>query len=107
MNRRTTHAAEGQWVEIHRIVLRPDERAAQTPEDTRRVPLEMRVKGFLATPACVGDDAEIVTRAGRRLRGTLAAVNPAYTHSFGPPLPELSSVGDEVRAVLRARGRVR
>ena len=99
--------ATGRWVEIHRIVLPVDERAPQIPEDTRRVPLEMRVKGFLVAPACVGDDAEIVTRAGRRLSGTLAAVNPAYLHSFGPPLPELSSIGDEVRAVLRARGHMR
>jgi hypothetical protein len=99
--------ATGQWVEIHRIVLPVGKRASQIPDDTRRVPLEMRVKGFLVAPADLGGDAEIVTRAGRRLRGTLATVNPAYTHSFGPPLPELSSVGDEVRAVLRARGRVR
>jgi 2-amino-4-ketopentanoate thiolase alpha subunit len=98
--------AKGQWVEIHRIVLPAGERAAQIPEDTKRVPLEVRVKGFLVAAAVLGADAEIVTRAGRRLRGTLAAVNPAYTHSFGPPLAELSAIGEEVRAVLRMRGRV-
>jgi len=99
--------ATGQWVEIHRIVLPVGERASQIPNDTRRVPLEMRVKGFLVAPAALGTDAEIITRAGRRLRGILAAVNPAYAHTFGAPLPELSVIGDEVRALLRARGRVR
>jgi len=99
--------AKGQWVEIRRIVLPVGQRAPQSPQDTRRVPLEMRVKGFLVAPAALGAAAEIVTRAGRRVRGTLATVNPAYTHTFGPPLPELSTIGDEVRAVLRARGRVR
>ena len=99
--------ATGRWVEIHCIVLSVGQRSAQIPAETGRVPLEMRVKGYLVAPACVGDDAEIVTRAGRRLSGILAAVNPAYLHSFGPPLPELSSIGDEVRAVLRARGRMR
>ena len=53
---------EGTWVEIHRVVLQPGERAPQVPEDTRHVPLEMRVKGFLARPAAPGEDAEIVAR---------------------------------------------
>lgn len=99
--------AKGTWVEIHRIVLAAGERAPQVPDDTRRVALELRVKGFLVEPAAVGDEAEIVTPAGRRLRGTLAEVNPAYTHGFGPPIPALSTIGSEVRALLRKRGGVR
>jgi hypothetical protein len=63
----------------------------------------MRVKGFLVAAAAVGDDAEIVTRAGRRVRGTLTEVDPAYGHGFGPPLLELSTIGEEVRAMLRER----
>ncbi len=99
--------AQGTWVEIHRVALAPGERAPRVPEDTQRVSLEMRVKGFLAAPAALGEQAEIVTLAGRRLRGTLTQVNPAYTHGFGPPIPELSTIGEEVRAMLRARGRLR
>ena len=93
----------GTWVEIGRVVLRADERAPQVPEDTRELPLEMRVKGFLVAPAALGEDAEVVTPAGRRLRGSLTEVNPAYTHGFGAPLPELSAIGPEVRATLRER----
>jgi len=100
-------AAKGAWVEIHSIVLPAGERARQVPEDTQRVPLEMRVKGFLVDAAAIGDAVEVVTSVGRRLRGVLAAVNPAYTHSFGPPIPELSTVGGEVRAMLRERGQLR
>lgn len=99
--------AEGTWVEIHRIELSADERAPQVPEDTRRVPLEMRVKGFLVAPAALGEKAEIVTTTDRHLRGTLTQVNPAYTHSFGSPIPELSTIGGEVRAMLRDRGCIR
>jgi len=95
--------AKGTWVEIHRTVLAPGERAPQVPEDTRQVPLEMRVKGFLLAPASLGEEAEIETPAGRRLRGTLMRVNPAYSHSFGSPIAELSAVGGEVRAMLRER----
>ena len=98
--------AKGTWVEIHRTVLAAGDRAPQVPEDTRAVPLEMRVKGFLVAPAALGGEAEIVTRVGRRWRGTLTDVNPAYTHSFGPPVPELSTIGDEVRGMLRERGRL-
>lgn len=99
--------AEGTWVEIHRIVLPPGERADHLPDDTARVPLEMRVKGFLATPAMLGEETEVITPAGRRLRGTLAAVNPAYDHGFGAPVPELCTIGAELRAMLRARGLIR
>jgi len=97
----------GAWVEIHNCVLQAGERAPQVPEDTQRVPLEMRVKGFLVAPAVQGEAAEIMTAAGRRLRGTLTEVNPAYTHGFGAPLPELSTIGGEVRAMLRERGLIK
>lgn len=99
--------AQGAWVEIHCVSLAPGERAPRVPEDTQGVPLEMRVKGFLAAPAALGEQAEIVTPVGRRLHGTLTQVNPAYTHGFGSPIPELSTIGEEVRATLRARGRIR
>jgi hypothetical protein len=95
---------KGTWVEIHCVVLTPGERAPHVPDDTQRVPLELRVKGFLTTPTALGEEVEIITVAGRRLRGTLKEVNPAYTHGFGPPIPELSLVGSEVRAMLRERG---
>lgn len=97
----TKPVAKGTWVEIQRIVLPPGERAPQIPEDTQRVPLEMRVKGFLTAPARPGEEAEIETVAGRRLRGTLAEANPPYSHSFGPPIPELAVIAGEVRAMLR------
>ena len=96
--------AQGTLVEIHRCLLQAGERAPQVPEDTRQVPLEMRVKGFLTAPAAVGEAAEIITPAGRRLSGTLTVANPSYTHGFGAALAELSTIGDEARAMLRERG---
>ena len=96
--------AAGAWVEISAIVLEPAQRAPHIPDDTKQVPLEMRVKGFLTAPAALGDEAEIITPAGRKLGGVLTAVNPAYSHGFGAPIPELSAIGGSVRALLRARG---
>lgn len=97
---------EGTWVEIFRVVLPAGGRAPQVPEDTQRVPLQMRVRGVLAAPAAVGGVAEIVTPAGRRLTGLLVEVNPAYVHGFGAPIAELTPIGMEVRALL-GKGRVR
>jgi len=96
--------ATGTWVELHAIVLTAGERAPQAPEDTQHVPLEMRFKGILVEAAAIGEEAEVVTASGRRIKGTLATVNPAYTHGFGAPIPELSTVGEEVREMLRERG---
>ena len=92
------------WVEVHRMVLAPGERAAQAPDDTRQTPLELKVKGFLTHDAAIGEEVYIITASGRTLSGTLIAINPAYTHTFGAPLPELSSIGSEVRAMLNNRG---
>jgi hypothetical protein len=97
----TGTVAAGSWVEVGAVVLAPGERAPQIPDDTRAVPLEMRAKGFLAAPARVGERAEILTAAGRRLAGTLVAVNPAYSHGFGAPIPALAEVGREARALLK------
>lgn len=102
----TKWATKNTWVEIHEIVLEKDERAPQVPEDTRQVPLEMKVKGFLVRDAAVGEQAEIITPAGRTMQGTLTEINPPYTHMYGPPIPELSPIGGEVRAILRQRGKI-
>ena len=101
-----TSIDKGTWVEIHNIILQADERAPQVPEDTRQVPLEMRVKGYLVAPASIGKEAEIETPTGRRLSGTLSEINPPYTHSFGSPIPELSTIGKSVRTLLRDRGQM-
>ncbi len=93
--------AQGTWVELGATLLAPGERAPQVPEETQRVPLEMAVKGFLAHDAALGAEAEVVTPAGRRLRGTLRRAEPAPSHGFGPPVAELLAVGPELRARLR------
>jgi hypothetical protein len=98
-------AEKGTWVEIHSKVLPAGERAPQVPQDTQNVPLVMRAKGFLLQTAQVGDEVEIETRTGRRIAGTLVIINPAYTHTFGPPVAELITTGSEVRDILRERGK--
>lgn len=95
-------AKKGEWVQIHRVVLQPEERSDRLPEETSTVPLEMWAKGFLLNEeARLGDSVEIETEIGRRLQGSLSAVNPGYSHSFGAPIPELLQAGRQLRSLLR------
>jgi hypothetical protein len=98
-------AKAGDWVQIHNVILSPEERAPQVPEDTRQVPFEMWLKGFLVEEeAAIGDEVAITTVIGRQIRGTLVAVNPAYPHNFGEPVPELLTIGAELRALISDQG---
>lgn len=91
----------GDWVRIRSVILSPRERAASIPDETRAVPLEMRVKGWLITDAASkGDIVEIRTPLGRVYQGTLEAENPPYGHDFGAAIPELLRAGEELRAIV-------
>ncbi len=96
---------KGEWVRIRKIVLTPEERAPQVPEDTRAVPLELWVKGFLLTDASPGDTVEIETVTGRRETGELTEVNPSYPHDFGRFIPELLQIDRQVREIVFGGGR--
>jgi len=96
---------KGDWGEIRFVLLAPDERTAALPADTKRVPLEVRLKGFLTADSRVGEEVEIETVLGRRARGTLMSLFPPPGHTFGRPVPELLTVGGELRARL-ARGAI-
>ena len=93
-------ATRGEWVEIRSVVLAPEQRAPGVPDDTRRVPLELRVKGVLQADAALGEEVEVVTAIGRRLGGTLIDIRPAYAHGFGPPVDALRHVGPVARELL-------
>lgn len=97
-----TVVKKGQWVQIHEIILKPEERTGKIPEETRKVPLELWVKGFLNHDGNMGDKVEITTITGRTTTGTLVDVNPVYTHGFGETfVPELLEVGLQAKRILR------
>lgn len=91
---------KGEWVQIHQIVLNPEERSNHLPEDTKKVPLEMWVKGFLKQDSNIGNEVEITTLTGRTVIGTLVDVNPSYKYGFGEFVPELLKVGIQLRGIL-------
>lgn len=94
-------AKRGDWVRIYNVVLKPDERAPQVPDDTKKVPLEMWDKGFLLDEnAEIGDEVEVETYIGRKIKGELLEVGPYYDHSYGKAVPELLYVGRQLRGIL-------
>lgn len=92
---------KGTWVQIETVILPSGQRAPQVPIDTQLVPLLMRAKGFLKEPAVIGDSVEVTTVIGRTLPGKLIAANPKANYDFGSPVPELLTVGSELRQRLR------
>lgn len=95
-------AKKGDWVRIYNIVLNEKERAPQVPDDTKKVPLEMWDKGFLLNEeASIGDEVEVETYIGRKVKGKLVEINPYYDHDFGKCVPELLYIGKQLRSILK------
>jgi hypothetical protein len=95
---------KGSWVRIHSIILEPGERAPQVPEDTKKVPLEMWIKGWLRENVEIGDRAVVTTLTGREETGILLEENPTYRHSFGDLVPELLFIGAQARNLVFGAG---
>ena len=95
---------KGDWVKVYSVVLKPDERAPQVPDDTKKVPLEMWVKGYAMSDAKLGDTIEVKTMTGRIVKGEIVEVNPTYKHSYGEFVPELLEIGQDLRKILFEKG---
>ncbi|MDD3126029.1 MAG: 2-amino-4-oxopentanoate thiolase subunit OrtA [Candidatus Izemoplasmatales bacterium] len=88
------------WVQIHKILLKPEERTGSLPPDTKQVPFEMWDKGFLTKNANIGDEVEVITITGRSVEGTLIAVNPSFMHNYGTFVPEILIIDKMVKTFL-------
>jgi hypothetical protein len=97
-------AKKNDWVQISRVVLEPAERTGAIPEETKKVPLRMWVKGRLNADAEVGDTVSVTTRTGRTEWGILLEVSPVYKHTYGDFVPEILEIGDAVRRELFCKG---
>ncbi len=93
-------AKRGDWVIIHNTVLNPSQRAPQVPDDTKKVPLEIWVKGFIESDANIDDLVRVTTMTGRVVEGNLIQVNPFFTHNYGECIPELLQIGIQAREIL-------
>ncbi|TDP58936.1 2-amino-4-oxopentanoate thiolase subunit OrtA [Aminicella lysinilytica] len=94
-------AKKGDWVRIHTVVLKADERTGKIPEDTKKCDLEMWTKGELQADAEIGDVVTVKTAVGRLEKGTLIEVGPYYTHSYGKFVPEIIQIDKQLREIVR------
>lgn len=90
-------AKKGDWVRIHSVVLKADERTAKLPDDTQKCDLEQWTKGFLQEDAEIGDEVTVETAVGRLEKGTLIDDAPYYDHSYGKFVPELIQIDKILR----------
>ena len=93
-------ANKGDWVRIHRVILAAEDRTANLPEDTRKVPFEMWVKGHLLCDGEIGDEVKVKTVSGREEHGTLIEVNPQFDVNFGQFVPEILEMDVRLRGAL-------
>lgn len=85
---------------IHSIVLEAKDRAPQVPDDTKQVPLEKWVRGFLQEDAEIGDHVKVKTVADRFDEGELVEVHPTHRHGFGEFVPEILQIDKDIRHAL-------
>jgi hypothetical protein len=94
-------AKKGDWVRIHSVVLKAEERTGKLPEDTKQCDLEMWTKGTLLEDAEIGDVVEVETAVGRIEKGTLIEVGPYYTHSYGKFVPEIIEIDKQLKKIMK------
>lgn len=97
-------AKKGDWVRIHSIVLKADERTAKLPDDTQKCDLQQWTKGFLQEDAEIGDEVTVETAVGRIEKGTLIDDAPYYDHSYGKFVPELIQIDRQLREEMAEIG---
>lgn len=83
---------KGTFVRIRKTLLQPSDRSDNLPEDTKKVPLKMWVKGFLLEEGELYDYAHIKTITGRIEYGRIKQVEPPYKHGFGDFVGEILKI---------------
>ena len=94
-------ANKNEYVRVHRNILEAAERTGKLPEDTKNVPLEMWVKGWLQDEeAQIGDTVTVKTVVGRLETGVLMEEKPVYNLNYGEYVPEILEIDRRLRGVL-------
>lgn len=80
------------FVRIRKTILEPGERSPSLPNDTRKVPFKMWIKGFLQENSNLFDIVTIKTETGRYETGTLKESEPYYKHNYGEFIKEIQQI---------------
>lgn len=88
------------YVRIRKTILTKEERALNLPIDTKSVPLNMWVKGYLLNDAELDESVYIKTKTGRIESGILMESNPSYKHNYGDFLPEILKIEEIIMSEM-------
>jgi len=88
------------YVEIHKVIFKAEDRTARIPEETKKVPYEMFVKGFLINDSSIGDLVTVKTITGRLVEGELQKENPTFKLGYGDFVPQIMKIKQILREEL-------
>jgi hypothetical protein len=91
---------KGTWVEVEKTVLTPEDRSNAIPEDTKKTPLIMWVKGYCLDECEIGEEVEVETIIGRKEKGKVTQIEPSFDHDFGKYVSEIAYIGRQAREIL-------
>lgn len=91
---------KGTFVEIENIVLECDDRATSIPDDTKKTPLKMWVRGWVNSDCELGDKVEITTATNRKIEGIVVESEPGYSHNFGSHINDIDYISIQARKII-------
>lgn len=91
---------KGTFVEIENIVLECWDRARAIPDDTKKTPLKMWVRGWVNSDCELGDKVEITTAIDRKIEGIVVESEPGYNHNFGSHISDIDYISIQARKII-------
>ena len=88
---------KGSYVRIRKTLLTPQERSSNLPEETKKVPYKMWVKGYLLEESELFDIAEVKTVDGRIVKGRIKEKFPTHKHNYGEFVEEAMTLRDIIK----------
>jgi hypothetical protein len=88
---------KGSYVRIRKTLLKPKERSSNLPEETKKVPFKMWVKGYTLEESELFDTCQIKTIDGRIETGRIKENNPAYKINYGEFVEEALELRNRIK----------
>lgn len=91
---------KGTWVEIEEIVLTPEDRTKNIPDETKKTPLKAWIRGNCLSECELENEVQVETNVGRIVKGKVVQIEPGYYHTYGNCVEEISNIGKQAREII-------
>lgn len=91
---------KGTFVEVEEIILMPEDRAVNIPEETKKTALKCWTRGKCISDSELGNEVQVETNIGRIASGIIVEVEPGYYHTYGRYVEEISNIGKQARVII-------